>query len=304
MKIAVSGGSGFIGSNLVQALVLQGHDVRVLSRYDNSQKEVENFQANLCDPSSRAKLEAFLDGVDILFHCAGQVTDEALMSSLHVDGTQRLVEAAEGRVGRWVQLSSVGAYGVFRDGVITEASPEAPIGIYETTKTQSDEIVRNSGLPFVILRPSNVFGNTMNNQSLFQLVRAIRQGLFFLIGKKGSIVNYIHVDDVVSALITCGFHPKAPGNVYNLSQNIDIEHMAQAFLNGLGVERTLFRLPEIPLRVMAFLVGWFPRFPLSLSRIDAMTSKCKYGSEKIVRELEFNFEFSLEERFLQFSRSV
>ena len=304
MNIAVSGGSGFIGSGLVKALVCQGHDVRVLSRYDRYQDDVENFQANLCDPSSQAKLEAFLDRVDVMFHCAGQINDESLMRSLHVDGTQRLIEAAKGRVGRWVQLSSVGAYGIARASVITETSPEAPLGIYETTKTESDEIVRNSGLPFVILRPSNVFGNKMTNQSLFQLLSIIRRGLFFLIGKKGAVVNYIHVDDVVSALLKCGFHPQALGNVYNLSQNIDVEQMATACLSGLGVDRTLLRLPEAPFRVMAFLAGWFPGFPLTASRIDAMTSHCKYDSEKIVKELGFDFEFSLEERLISFSKSV
>ena len=302
MLVAVTGASGFIGKRLVTVLLGKGHKVRILSRRNRCMENVECFCGDLTNPD--IQLDTFLDDVDILFHCAGEVVDESQMKSIHVDGTRRLVLAAQGRIGRWVQLSSVGAYGYCREGVVTETSPEVPLGTYETTKTQSDEIVRNSGLPFVILRPSNVFGPTMTNQSLFQLVEMIRRGLFFLIGNKKALANYVHVDDVVNAILKCGFHPKAIGNVFNLSQTISIEQMSKAFLQGHGLKSTLHRLPELPLRLVVFLLGWIPGFPLTSPRIDAMTSCCRYDSTKIVEELEYTFESSLEERFFDFSRSL
>ena len=302
MLVAVTGASGFIGKRLVKALVGEGHKVRILSRRNRCIENVECFCGDLINPE--IQFDTFLDGVDILFHCAGEIVNESQMESIHVDGTRRLVLAAQGRIGRWVQLSSVGAYGYCREGVVTETSPEVPLGTYETTKTQSDEIVRNSGLPFVILRPSNVFGPTMTNQSLFQLVEMIRRGLFFLIGNKKALANYVHVDDVVNAILKCGFHPKAIGNVFNLSQTISIEQMSKAFLQGHGLKSTLHRLPELPLRLVVFLLGWIPGFPLTSPRIDAMTSCCRYDSTKIVEELEYTFESSLEERFFDFSRSL
>ena len=302
MLVAVTGASGFIGKRLVTVLLGKGHKVRILSRSNRCMENVECFSGDLINPD--IQLDTFLDDVDILFHCAGEVVDESQMKSIHVDGTRRLVLAAQGRIGRWVQLSSVGAYGYCREGVVTETSPEVPLGTYETTKTQSDEIVRNSGLPFVILRPSNVFGPTMTNQSLFQLVEMIRRGLFFLIGNKRALANYVHVDDVVNAILKCGFHPKAIGNVFNLSQTISIEQMSKAFLQGHGLKSTLHRLPELPLRLVVFLLGWIPGFPLTSPRIDAMTSCCRYDSTKIVEELEYTFESSLEERFFDFSRSL
>jgi len=304
MKIAITGGSGFIGLKLVKVLLSQGHEVRLLSRQNNFLEGVEHFKADLCDPSDQTKLKKFLEGVDILFHCAGEIQNKDLMKSLHVGGTQRLVEAATGKVARWVQLSSVGAYGYCRDGIVTEKSLEVPLGTYETTKTQSDEIVRNSGIPFVILRPSNVFGPTMTNQSLFQLVEMIRRGLFFLIGNKMAFANYVHVDDVINALLKCGFHPNATGNVFNLSQTISVEQMSKALLEGLGLKATLPRIPELPLRLFVFLLGWIPGFPLTSSRIDAITSRCRYDSKKIEEELEYTFESSLEERFFDFTRSL
>jgi len=300
--VAVTGASGFIGKRLVKALVGEGHKVRILSRRNLCMENVECFCGDLINPE--IQLDTFLDGVDILFHCAGEIVNKSQMESIHVDGTRRLVLAAQGRIGRWVQLSSVGAYGYCREGVVTETSPEVPLGTYETTKTQSDEIVRNSGLPYVILRPSNVFGPTMTNQSLFQLVEMIRRGLFFLIGNKRALANYVHVDDVVNALIKCGFHPNATGNVFNLSQSIRVNQMAQAILDGLEIDKPLYRLPEVPLRIMSFLFSWIKGFPLTSSRIDALTSECQYESKKIMKELDFDYRFSLEERLIQFVKGM
>lgn len=133
---------------------------------------------------------------------------------------------------------------------------------------------------------------------------AARAGLVFLIGNKMAVANCVHVDYVVNALLKCALHPNATGNVFNLSQTIFIEQMSKALFQGLGLKPTLHRCPEFPLRLIAFTLGWIPGFPLTSSRIDAMTSSCRYESTKIVEELEYTFESSLEERFFDFSRSL
>ena len=301
MIIAITGGSGFIGSLLVDKLLKQSNQVRLLSRNTRAErKNVQYFLGDLSNPS--VDLSGFLDGVDILYHCAGEVSNESLMQELHVNGTQRLADAAQGKVSRWVQLSSVGAYGACRDGTITEDSKEQPFGVYERTKTESDKIVTNSGIPFVILRPSNVFGIKMTNQSLFQLIGMINKGLFFYLGKRGVLINYIDVEDVVEALFLCGNRDNALGEVYNLSQTIAIEKMALSFSLGLGVRGRFLRLPEFPIRVLAKVFTIFSKFPLTTTRIDALTSRCTYKSNKIIEELNFKFKSTLEESFQLIAR--
>jgi len=245
----------------------------------------------------------FVDGADILYHCAGEINDESLMQRVHVSGTHQLIEKAVGRIGRWVQLSSVGAYGPCRRDIVTENNIERPSNTYEQTKTESDEIVKNSGIPYVILRPSNVFGITMRNQSLFQLLNMLRRGIFFYLGKKGALVNYVHVEDVVDALLQCGSHDQALGNIYNLSQTTEIEQMAECFLLGGGMEKKVIRLPEWPIRQIARILGGIDGFPLTVSRIDALTSQCVYSSDKITEELGFEFKTTLSDRFIQFASS-
>jgi len=301
MIIAITGGSGFIGSLLVDKFLKHSNQVRLLSRNTRAErKNVQYFLGDLSNPS--VDLSGFLDGVDILYHCAGEVSNESLMQELHVNGTQRLADAAQGKIGRWVQLSSVGAYGACRDGTITEDSKEQPFGVYERTKTESDKIVINSRIPFVILRPSNVFGIKMTNQSLFQLIGMINKGLFFYLGKRGVLINYIDVEDVVEALFLCGNRDNALGEIYNLSQTIEIEKMVLSFSFVLGVKSKFLRLPEFPIRALVKIFAIFPKFPLTTTRIDALTSRCTYKSNKIIEELNFKFKSTLEESFQLIAR--
>jgi|SaaInlStandDraft_4_1057021.scaffolds.fasta_scaffold05798_4 nucleoside-diphosphate-sugar epimerase len=296
MIIAITGGSGFIGKRLVNHHIQQGDRVRLLSRKPLlKDTSVQYFFGDLSNPG--VDLASFVDNVDILYHCAGEVNNEFLMQELHVNGTQRLIDAAQGKIGRWVQLSSVGVYGTCQDGTITENSKEQPFGIYERTKTESDKIVKNSGISYVILRPSNVFGMEMTNQSLFQLIHMINKGLFFYLGREGVLVNYIDVKDVVEALFLCGNHHNAPGKVYNLSQTITLEKMVLAFSLGLGVKNKFLRLPEVPIRALVKIFTIFFKPPLTSTRIDALTNRCTYKSNKIIEELNFEFKSTLEGSF-------
>jgi nucleoside-diphosphate-sugar epimerase len=197
----------------------------------------------------------------------------------------------------WVQLSSVGAYGRCRSGVVTEESLEQPNGIYENSKTTSDNLVKDSGIPYTILRPSNVFGKGMPNQSLYGMLSMIKKGMFFYIGKKGATLNYAHIDDVVNALIICGNSRNAIGEVFNISQTITIEKMINSILEELGIERKFLRFPEWLIRTIVFVFRALPKFPLKPSRIDALTGKCIYNSNKIQELLGFEFKTSLEENF-------
>ena len=298
MIIAITGGSGFIGKLLVKRHIEQGDQVRLLSRKAPLKGvSTQYFFGDLADPG--VDLSSFLDNVDILYHCAGEINNESLMRELHVNGTKRLTIAAKGNISRWVQLSSVGVYGSCREGTITEDSKVKPIGVYEETKSESDKIVMNSGIPFVILRPSNVFSDNMPNQSLNALLDSVHKGLFFFIGKENeSLVNYIHVSDVVNALICCGSHEKSLGAVFNLSQSTTVEKMITAF----APNKKILRFPKSIVKVIVAIFGRIPGFPLTYSRFDALTGRCIYNSVKLQKILEFKYSMTLEERFVLFAK--
>ncbi|MBW4682210.1 MAG: NAD(P)-dependent oxidoreductase [Microcoleus vaginatus WJT46-NPBG5] len=305
MIIAITGGTGFIGKRLVLRHLAQGHTVRVLTRRPPTNtalpQTVHLYHANLTDTAEN--LIPFLDRADVLYHCAGEVKNEVAMPAVHVEGTKNLLNAAIGRIGRWVQLSSVGVYGPQSSGIVTENTPWNPVGIYEATKTESDELVIKTGnqglIEFSILRPSNVYGQDMPNQSLFKMISTINKGLFFFIGKPGASANYIHVDNVVDALIRCGTMPDAKGQIYNLSDHCSLENFVSIISESLKKPTPTLRLPESLIRLLVHSVSRVPRIPLTASRIDALTNRCVYSNEKIERELGYSHVVSIEDGLRQ-----
>lgn len=291
MIVAITGATGYIGRHLVARHLSRGDTVRVLSRGDcSSLPETVGFS---CDLAGYLPVpQGFAEGADVLYHCAAELRDSSRMEEVNVGGTAKLIEAAAGRIGRWVQLSSVGAYGPVRTGWVDEASPERPRGPYERTKTQADELVRKAGagggFAYTMLRPSTIFGNDMPNQSLAQWVGAIQRGLFFYIGKPGAMVNYVHVDSVVDALLLCATAEAAKNRCYIVSEEMEMERFVSLICQTLGRPAPRARMPEGVARMVSSVGGVLGgRFPLTPSRIDALTGRTVYTSIKLVTELGY-----------------
>jgi nucleoside-diphosphate-sugar epimerase len=302
MKVAVTGSTGFIGKELLKLLLARGDDVRILSRRPSAALQLPDgvavHQLDLTAADSNS-LIAFVDGVDVLYHAAGQLTSPAEMHALHVEGTKRLLDASAGRIGRWVQLSSVGAYGYVDNAIVNEDTPLNPLGPYECSKVKSDQLVehysRATALEYCILRPSNVFGPTMTNQSLLQLIDAINRRIFFYIGPPGASANYIPVENVADALVRCGTMTQAKGNIFNVSDYRSLEAFVAEIAYSLGVPSPRLRIPEAPVRHIVKVFSRFTVMPLTNNRLNALVSRCKYATDRIERELNYSPRISVED---------
>jgi nucleoside-diphosphate-sugar epimerase len=301
MIVAITGGTGFVGRGLVLRHLAMGNIVRLLSRQPiaklgtveipvSHQGDLTNENFDLC---------SFVDGADVLYHCAGEIVSQPKMRLLHVLGTQKLIQAASGRIGKWVQLSSVGAYGPQHDGVVTEVTPPNPFGVYEKTKLDSDNLVskaiQENAFLGTILRPSNVFGVSMNNQSIYHLITMIQQGLFFFIGKPGASANYIYVDNIVEGLVLCGEKAEGKGEIYNLSDYCFIEEFVSIIAENLGKPCPRLRLPGSAVGFAAKIFEKIPGFPLTSSRVAAFLNRAVYPTKKIEQELGYSHLVSIEE---------
>jgi nucleoside-diphosphate-sugar epimerase len=299
MIVSITGGTGFIGRRLVSRHLSLGHTVRILSRRELS---VSGFSDAVRwyrgDLTKSPELVSFVDGSDILYHCAGEIKNSQAMNAVHVEGTRSLIDAASGRISRWVQLSSVGAYGQRRVGVVTESTELNPNGLYEISKVKSDSLVGSAALggafELSIVRPSNVYGPDMSNQALFSLISMIDRGLFFYIGDQGVKVNYIHVDNVVAALMLCGMNSSAANHIFNLSDHCTMEDLVGIIGAALGRNVSNLRFPELPVRMVAKILGAIPGFPLTESRVDAMTGRSTYSINKIEMHLGYRHILSIE----------
>jgi nucleoside-diphosphate-sugar epimerase len=305
MNILVTGGRGFIGKRLVEALMQKGFQFDVLSRSEvddptSRDRSTVLIKGDLIDP--QFDFEVLASKYDVIFNCSGELHDEALMQSLHVDAIKHFVRAckvmakSQNKSIHWVQLSSVGAYGPSRpvanvERVVTEETLTNPIGMYEVTKTLADELIiqasKDGWFTYSILRPSNVFGKDMPNSSIRQLGRMIRSNLFFYIGKPGAVSNYVHVDDVAEALALCGFDSRAKNQVFNLSNDCPQEHVFGAMAIALASSEPKIRINERLIRFFVFLFSWLKWFPLKKSRVEALVNRTHYPNDKIHKLLGF-----------------
>jgi nucleoside-diphosphate-sugar epimerase len=250
-------------------------------------------------------LRNFFKNCDILFNCAGEISNPEKMRLLHIDGTLRLINGVyEESVNskkkiHWIQLSSCGAYGppakrdIQENRLITELSKTNPDNEYEKTKTLADELIISSSdnkrLTYTILRPSNVIGVTMTNQSIRKLIKFVNSGYFFFIGKKDAIATYVHVDDVVNAMILIAENPKAKNEIFNLSNDCSWQDFVFEIASTLNVKTLPLRIPvrfiENPLNIVKFFIGRFIHIPL----FTIFAYRTNYSATKIESYLNFKF---------------
>ena len=305
MKICITGASGFIGKELTKKLSIEGNHVAILTRENNGQfaKEIAVFTGDLS--KKNCDLSGFLAGVDVIFHCAAEINDQRLMHAVNVEGTQRLISAVINECSlrqkqvHWVQLSSCGAYGppivnVESERTVTEITETRPINEYEKTKTKSDEILisafrKSSKLSFSILRPSNVIGPNMKRGEVQKMEDLIKSKKFFFIGEKGAVAPYVHIVDVVNALILLSKDCRARGQIYNLSSDCTIERLVESIADEAGVKP-----PKLyfPIKVVRPLTGLFNKLLsrwIKIPEITALIRRTHYPSTKIETDLGFTF---------------
>lgn len=290
MKIGVTGGNGFIGRLLVNKHIELGDEVIVLSR--NKERDIKGATLSVGDLSVEDSLIEFVKDLDVLYHCAAEIIDELKMEATNVMGTNNLIKAASGQIQHWVQLSSVGVYGPIGSGIITENQKYNPINKYEKSKLKSDllvlEATENRLFTSTIIRPSNVLGAKMKNNSLFELIKTIDKGFYFFIGKKGASANYITVENVVESLYLAATNIKAINQIYNVSDWSTIEDFVNNITNHLQKSAIKYRIPIKLMIFLAKITSFIPNNLLTVSRLMALSNMSKYSTKKIEVELSYS----------------
>ncbi len=226
MKAFVTGGSGFLGRNLLRALAARGDEARALARSDSSARAVEELGATAVrgDLDDADALAAGTRGVDVVFHCAAYVKtwgDEAEARRITVGGTERVLEAARAANARVVHVSSEA---VLADGHPlvdvdeTAPYPAHPAGLYPRTKGEAERAVVSAakeGADACVVRPRAIWGND-DTVVLPGLVEAIETGRFKWIDGGKSLTSTCHVDNVVEGMLAAAERGK-PGEIYFLT---------------------------------------------------------------------------------------
>jgi dihydroflavonol-4-reductase len=305
MKALVTGGTGFIGSHVVRALVDEGVSVRVLARPGSDRRALaglplEVVMGDLVEPGS---LTAALAGVEVLYHVAADyrlwAPDPAVLYRVNVDGTRALLRAAEAAgVARVVYTSSVGALGLPSDGGPgTEETPvrlEDMVGDYKRSKFLAEreaETAAARGLPVVIVNPSAPVGPwdwkpTPTGRMLVDYLRG-RMLAYLDTG-----LNVVHVRDVAQGHLLAAARGR-PGERYILGHvegNLGLRAIFERLAPYTGVPAPRVRLPHGAALALAagseLLARVAGREPLVAKAAVRMAAKRMfYDPSRAVREL-------------------
>jgi UDP-glucose 4-epimerase len=225
MNVLVTGGTGFIGSHVVDLLLENGHSVKLLSRRPDvpvpwKGGDISVVPGNLRDPGP--VVEA-MQGMDVVFHIGEVRNTSSGNAALNITLVERMVASLKpSGVKRLVFVSSLSVAGIPVAIPATEETPAAQVlrDLYTEYKRKAEEMIRHApaGVEHVILRPGIVYGP--RSRHLGGLIDAIRRfgpiGLPF-IGHGTNLVPLIHVKDLARAIFMAGTVPVAAGNTLNIT---------------------------------------------------------------------------------------
>jgi uncharacterized protein YbjT (DUF2867 family) len=274
MKIALFGGTGFVGGYLVNALLAAGHEPSVLIRPGSENKLANRDKCCVTtgDISSDDAIEATLEGCDAFIYNIGILkafpSKGVTFEKLHFDGVRRVANSAqELNVRRALLMSANGA-----------KSPGTP---YQDTKFRAEEFVQQSGLEWTIFRPSVIFGDSnglqeITNQLYCELVKPPIPAVAFHTGwspkGNGVVMSPVHIQDVADAFIGSLSDANTIGKTYVLGgpDVLTWEEMVQRVATAVGRRKWMLPMPVGLMRFGATLFDWLPFFPATRDQLTML----------------------------------
>ncbi len=257
MRYLITGGSGFLGINLVRYLLDRGHDVRSLDiapfDYADVRDRVDVVVGDIRDASVTA---AACEGIDIVVHTAAALPlyrpDD--IRTTDVDGTRRMLEAsAAAHVGRFVMISSTAVYGIPDHHPLYEDDELVGVGPYGEAKIAAEEVClefRTHGMCVPIVRPKSFIGP--ERLGVFALLYdwAHTGHGFPMIGSGKNRYQLLDVEDLCDAIyLTCTLDADTVNDTFNIgaAEFTTMKEDYQAVLDAAGLGKRIKGFPAAPM---------------------------------------------------------
>lgn len=305
--VLVTGGTGFLGLELVEQLVANGEAVRViyrdakrLEKLRHLEDKVEFFEADILDVSL---LEQAMQGITSVYHSAAHISfrkaDYNQLMKVNVEGTANVVNAMLfAGVKRLVHVSSIAAIGGWPYKLITEETKweKNPFNSrYGLSKMLAErEVFRGmeEGLEVVVVNPGVIIGPGLwEEKSMPRLFDAVEKGMpFFMSGTNA----YVDVKDVAKAMLLLMKAPINGERYILISENKDLQSLLSEIARLLGKKEPQFKLPQIIAQLLApadAILSWISgkKQKLSAENIKISLQHFEYSSQKFQQEFGFKF---------------
>ncbi|MEI6040051.1 MAG: SDR family NAD(P)-dependent oxidoreductase [Candidatus Berkelbacteria bacterium] len=306
-KAMVTGGAGFIGSHICEALVTRGFDVISVDDYSAGKdmnlehlKKYPNFKAVKCDITDKAKLAEHFEGVDVVFHEAASKKNICLKDPrrdllVNGGGAFNLLElAVENKVKKFVHASTGSVYGEAVELPQTEKHPLMPVSYYGVSKLAGERYAYTFhhlyGLNATILRYFHVYGPRQEFNEFGGVVSIFVRNVLnnenpTIFGTGEQERSFTHVNDVVLANLVVAGSDETDGEVYNCASglNVTINELCDGVLK-------YFNREDLKPVYKDWLVGDIKKFQIDNSKIRALgvdfTTDFNKGLNQSIDELK------------------
>ena len=286
MRILVTGGAGFIGSNFVHLLLDEtDHDVTTLDALtyagttENLEGTLENDRHEFVegDIRDRKLVSELVSDTDVIVNFAAEshvdrsIDGAAPFVTTNVQGTQVLLDAAlDADIDRFIQISTDEVYGEIAKGTFSEDDRLNPRNPYSATKAGADLLARSyqttHGLPVIVTRSSNNFGPRQHPEKLIPkfLTNAAEGKSLPVYGDGTNVREWIYVEDNCRALLTV-LEDGENGDIYNIGSGIEKQNIevTKAIIEAVGASEGLIEFVEDR-------AGHDQRYALDTTKIESL----------------------------------
>ncbi len=305
MNILITGGSGFIGTRLVDDLLKENYTVKIYDKKKSKKYPELTIVGDVCDVEALIKE---CRGIDIIYNLAAEHADDVTPKSLYADvnigGAENVIKAAiENKIKYIIFTSSVAIYGLNR-GTPNENMKAQPFNEYGRTKNEAEKLFLewakdNDENSLTILRPAVVFGEN-NRGNVYNLIKQVKSGKFIMIGNGKNKKSMGYVGNIASFL-AMQVKEKDGINIYNFADKPDLN--SKEIINIITDELEFTReIPSAPYWIG--LVGGYSfdivskiigrKFSISSIRIKKFTAETTVNTDKLLAS-KFEAPYTLEE---------
>ena len=293
MKVAVFGGTGFVGQYVIDELLAQGHEVKALVRF-GSESKLESFskiESVFGDVSSLESIEETLSGCDAAINLIGLIREfpskGITFEDLHFQSAKRVIHAAEkAGVKRFILMSA--------NGVKPNGTP------YQTSKWLAEQVLKGSTLDWTIFRPSLIFGDPRGRVEFCSQLRddmlslPIPAPLFHrgLIPKNAGEfeMSPIHVKNVATFFVAALSKESTFGKRYDLG-GLDIftwKQLIKQIATGVGKIKWTMPAPVFPIKMVAGMLDRFSFFPITKDQLTMLLEGNTCDSKEVFEEFKID----------------
>lgn len=270
MKFLLTGANGFVGSHILDRLLAQNLSVVILLRQSSDRKfikeQISRVEVCLGGISEPASLDAALEGVTHVIHCAGAT--KALNASgffaVNQTGTRHVVEAVNRRgtqIQRLVHVSSLAAAGpAIADKPKGDADKPAPVSDYGRSKLAAErEVIERCKVDWTIIRPPAVYGP--RDAEFLRLFRAVKSHVLPRFGGGRQQLSMVYVEDLAAAIVAALRHTNAVRESYFVGspEVVTASQLAECIARELGAWTIALPLPNAVLWAACQCAEWKSR---------------------------------------------